>query len=106
MAKWGTAAVLVVLIGANVVWIATTGVLWPLLGVAVYGVMVVLVVRSGDYRAACAAAVLGFALHLRMLLPGSASADRSDLVLLIVNTVLPAAVFVLALQAWRTRRAE
>jgi hypothetical protein len=103
--KWGITCLLVVLIGVNVAWVATAGGSWPLLGVAAYGVIVVLVLRWRDYRAAFAAGVLGFAVHLSRLLLGGAPADRSDLVLLLVNTALPVGVFMLALQAWRTRRA-
>lgn len=106
MAKWGLVALLVVLIGANVAWVVTAGGSGPLLGVAAYGVIVVLVLQWVDYRAAFAAGVIGFALHLGRLLLGGAPGGRSDLVLLIVNTALPVGVFVLALRAWRTRRAR
>ena len=105
MAKWGLVALLVVLIGANVAWVVTAGGSGPLLGAVAYGVIVVLVLQWGDYRAAFAVGVLGFALHLGRLLLGGAPADRFDLVLLIVNTVLPVGVLLLALRAWRTRRA-
>ena len=105
MAKWGLVALLVVLVGANATWEAIAGGFGPLLGAVADGVVTVLVLRSGDDRAAFAAGVLGFALHLGRLLWGSAPAGRSDLVLLLVNTVLPVGVLALALRAWRTRRA-
>ena len=105
MAKWGLVALLVVLVGVNVAWAAIGGgLLGPLLGAVAYGVITVLVLRSGDHRAAFAVGILGFALHLGRLLWGSAPTGRSDLVLLIVNTVLPVGVLVLALRAWRTRK--
>jgi len=104
MAKWSILALLVVLVGVNVAWAAIAGGPGPLFGAVAYGVIVVLVLRSKDYRAALAAGAIGFALHLGRLLWGSAPANRADLVLLTVNTVLPAGVSMLALWAWRTRR--
>ena len=105
MAKWGLVALLVVLVGANVTWAAIAGGSGPLLGAVAYGAIVTLVLQWGDDRAAFAAGVLGFALHRGRLLLGGAPGDRFDLVLLIVNTVLPVGVLLLALRAWRTRRA-
>ena len=105
MAKWGLIALLVALVGANVTWAAIAGGTGPLLGAVAYRAITVLVLRSGDDRAAFAAGVLGFALHLGRLLWGSPPVGRSDLALLLVNTALPVGVLVLALRARRTRRA-
>ncbi len=106
MTKWSTVALLGVLAVANVVWATITGGgVGPLLGAAAYGVIAVLVLRSRDYRAAFAAGVIGFALHLGRFFRGGAPTDELALVLLIVNTALPLAVLLLALRGWSARKA-
>jgi hypothetical protein len=105
MTKWGTAALLLALVAADVVWAAMGGSTGPIIGAAAYGLIAVLVLRSGDHRAALAAGAIGFALHLGRVALEGVPADRSDFALLIVNMVLPLGVLMLALQGWHTRRA-
>ncbi|MBN2565361.1 MAG: hypothetical protein JXB46_06590 [Candidatus Eisenbacteria bacterium] len=97
---------LLALAAVNVAWAVAMSRPTPLIGAIVYSAVAFQVVRHAEYRAAFFVGIAGAALHLFEFLRGGAAAPGGHAWFVAANIVIPAAVSVLALVAWRRSAAE
>lgn len=94
---------MLVLVVANILWVAVQNRPTPLVGAVVYAIIAFQVLRRDDYRAAFLVGVVGAGLHLFEFLRGWSKPALFETCLVAVNIVLPVFIACVGFRAWRPR---
>lgn len=102
MNKKVTLSILIALVIANAIWVATSGHSGPVIALIFYALVAFLCWRRGHFQAGIIAGVVGLGIHAYELISwGLAGLRTLDVGLLFINLILPVPLIYFSYRAYR-----